>query len=109
MSFTEVALAAFLLGPIGAIGVVPAAMVVLAVRRRRWALWLGVALTLVVAAGFVGFWFLWGQAFDYADMNQTVPARLETGKYVTMTMAAVGSLGLIATAFTALLLPRRAR
>ncbi|TDD33191.1 hypothetical protein E1288_45725 [Saccharopolyspora elongata] len=67
------------------------------------------ALTLVVAASFVGFWFLWGQAFDYADMNQPVPARLETGKYVTTTMAAVGILGLIVTAFTALLLPRRAR
>ncbi|EQD82224.1 hypothetical protein A8924_3942 [Saccharopolyspora erythraea NRRL 2338] len=107
MSFAEVV---FLLGPVGAVVIAPAAIVVLGVRpRRRWAVRLGVALTFVVAAGFVGYWILWRVAYDYEEAFQPTPAALEIGLDVTMTAAAVGSLGLVAIALTALVLPRQVR
>ena len=100
----------FLIGPLGAVVVVPVAMAVLAVRRQpRWAVWLGIGLALIVAASWLGYWFLWGRGFDYADAYQPVPAAVDTGLSVTMTLAAVGTAALIVLAATALLSPPHPR
>jgi hypothetical protein len=97
----------FLLGPLGAVVVVPVAMAVLAIRRQpRWAVWLGVGLALIVATAWLGYWFLWGRGFESADSFEPVPAAVDTGLGVTMTVAAVGTAALIVLSATALLSPR---
>lgn len=107
MSLADVA---FLVGPLGAVVVVPASMAVLAVRRKpRWAVWLGIAVALVVSGAWLGYWFLWGRGFDYADAYQPVPAAVDSGLGVTMTVAAVGTAALTVIAATALISPRRPR
>jgi hypothetical protein len=89
---------------------VPLAMAVLAVRRQpRWAVWLGICLALVVSAGWLGYRFLWGGGFDSADAFQPVPATVNSGWGVTMTVAAVGTAALTVLAATALVAPRRPR
>jgi hypothetical protein len=86
------------------------AMSVLAVcRQPRWAVWLGICLALIVSAGWLGYWFLWGRAFDSADAFQPVPATVNTGLGVTMTVAAVGTAALTVLAAIALVAPRRPR
>lgn len=105
MSLTDIA---FLAGPLGALVIAPVAVVVLVVRRPpRWILWLGVALVLIVAASWLGYWFLWQRAFGYADAYEPVPAAVDAGEGVTMAVAAVGSVGLAMTTVTALVFPTR--
>jgi hypothetical protein len=107
MSLADIA---FLLGPLGALVVVPLAVAVLGVRRHpMWAVWLSGALALAVAVSWLGYWFLWGKAFNYANALQQGPERLNTALGVTMTVAAVGSVGLALTAVTALVHPRPPR
>lgn len=100
---------AFVLGPLGAVLLVPAALVVLAVRRRpRWSLWLGTALAIAAANCWVGYWVLWGRAFDHADALRPVPASLDSALSLTMAGAAAGSVALTVTAMVALVPSRRA-
>jgi hypothetical protein len=100
----------FLLGPVGAVVLVPLAMAVLTVRRQpRWAVWLGICVALIVSAAWLGFWFLWGRGFESADAFQPVPAVVDRGLGVTMTLAAVGTAALIVIAAAALVAPRRPR
>jgi hypothetical protein len=100
----------FLLGPVGAVVLVPVAVAVLAVRRQpRWAVWLGICLALIVSAAWLGYWFLWGRGFDSADAFQPVPAAVDTGLGVTMTVAAVGTAAFTVLAAAALVTPRRPR
>jgi hypothetical protein len=101
---------AFVVGPLGGVVVVPLAMVVLAVRRHpAWAAWLGALLALTVGISSLAHWFLWGRAFDYADGFQQVPGRLDTALGVTMTVAALGCVGVALTAVTAIVHPRPTR
>lgn len=100
MSLADVA---FLLGPLGAVVVVPLAGAVLATRRRpRLAVWFGTVLALMAAASWLAYWVLWGWAFDYADTFQSVPQGLEIGLVLSMATAAIGSIGVAVTAATAI-------
>ncbi len=107
MSLADIA---FAVGPLGAVVVVPLAMVVLAVRRHPvWAVWLGALLALTVAVSWLAYWFLWGSAFDYANAFKQVPGRVDTALGVTMTVAALGCVGVALTTVTAVAHSRRAR
>ena len=69
----------FLVGPIGAVVLVPLALTLLAIAKRpRWALWLGGTLCAVVALTWVTYWFIWGKAFTYADANRPVHVAIDT-------------------------------
>jgi len=61
---------------------------------------------LTVSAAWLGYWFLWGRGFDSAHVFRPVPATVNTDLGVTMTVAAVGTAALAATA---LVTPRRLR
>jgi cytochrome c biogenesis protein CcdA len=101
---------AFVVGPVGAIVVVPLAMVVLAVRRHpAWAVWLGALLALTVAISWLAYWFLWGRVFDNANAFQQVPGRLDTALGVTMGVAAFGCVGVVLAAVIAIVRSRPER
>jgi hypothetical protein len=96
-------------GPLGAVVVVPLAMVVLAVRRYpTWAVWVGGLMALAAAVSWLAYWFLWGRTFDYADAYQQVPGRLDTALGVTMTVAALGCVGVTLIAVTSIVHSRPA-
>lgn len=98
----------FLLGPLGApVVAVYAAVVLLVVRRPRWALWTGIALYAVVVGTWLGYWALWGRAFEVADAFEPVPARLDTLKNALMAACALACVVLAATATAVLALARR--
>lgn len=101
----------FLTGPIGAPVLVPLSVAAIAVvKGPRWAfIILGAALTAVVGLSFIAYWFLWGQAFDYADANKPVPARLDLASNVTMTLCGIASLALVVLAAAAVVAKLRAR
>ena len=100
----------FLTGPFGALVLAPLSLTAIAVvKRPRWMFILGAALTAVVALSFIAYWFLWGQAFDYADANKPVPARLDVASNVAMTLCSIASLALVVLAATAVVAKRRPR
>ncbi|KGN34393.1 hypothetical protein N802_12375 [Knoellia sinensis KCTC 19936] len=87
--------ASFLLGPVGALLVVPTAMATLVLARpSRRAAWGGAALAAVVAACWLAYWVNWGWVFDYADALQPVPASLEVRQTRLSVATAVGTVGL---------------
>lgn len=97
----------FLTGPFG--GLVLALLSVTAiavVKRPRWVFILGAALTAVFALSFIAYWFLWVQAFDYADLNKPVPAVLDIASNVAMTMCSIASLALVVLAVAAVVAAR---
>ena len=95
----------FLVGPVGAVAVVPAVVALLAVvRRPRWAVWLTASLSVGVGVAWLSYWVLWGKAFDYADAFRPVPAPLEDALNTTMALCAGGVVLLGATAVTIALL-----
>ena len=100
----------FLTGPVGALVLAPLSFTAIAVvKRPGWVFILGAALTAVVAWSFVAYWFLWGQAFDYADTNKPVPARLDAASNVAMTLCSIASLALVVLAATAVVTKLRPR
>ena len=99
-----------LTGPFGALVLAPLSFTVLAVvKRPRWVFILGAALTAVAALSFIAYWFLWGQAFDYADTNKPVPSRLDVASNVAMTLCSLASLALVVLAAAAVVAKRRPR
>lgn len=101
----------FLTGPIGAPVLVPLCVTAIAVvKGPRWVfVILGAALTAVVGSSFIAYWLLWGKAFDYADANKPVPARLDLATNVAMTLCSIATLALVVLAATAVVAKRRAR
>ena len=101
----------FMTGPIGAPVLAPLSVRAIAlVKGPRWVfIILGAALTAVVAFSFIAYWFLWGKAFDYADANKPVPARLDLASNVAMTLCSIATLALVVLAATAVVAKRRAR
>lgn len=101
----------FLTGPFSALLLVPLSVTAIAVvKGPRWVfIILGAALTTLVAWSFIVYWFLWGQAFDYADANKPVPARLDLASNVAMTLCSIATLALVVLAATAVVAKRRAR
>ena len=101
----------FLTGPIVAPVLVPLSVTAIAVvKGPRWVfVILGAALTAVVGSSFIAYWFLWGKAFDYADANKPVPARLDLASNVAMTLCSIATLALVVLAATAVVEKRRAR
>jgi hypothetical protein len=89
----------FLTGPFGALILAPLSLTaIVVVKRPRWMFILGAALTAVAALSFISYWFLWGQAFDYADANKPVPTRLDVASNVAMTLCSIASLALVGLA-----------
>ena len=58
----------FLLGPLLApVLTIVAVAIIVAVRRIRWAVRLGMGLAGLTTVTWLTYWFLWGKAFDFAD------------------------------------------
>lgn len=90
---------ALLVGPIGALVLVPVAVALLALGRRpQWALWVGAALVVVVVISLLGYWVTWGWAFDYAHAYEDVPSALETRVFVLEVVCAAAVIALVLTA-----------
>lgn len=101
--------AMFLLGPVGALAVVPASVAILVWSRpRTWAIWVGVMLVATVAAGWLAYWVNWGWAFEYADAFQPIPAALAARQERLSAVTAVSTIGL-AMAAVACVASKRAR
>ena len=84
---------AFLVGPVGAVVLVPLALVLVAVNPRpRWVLLLGIALSVMAGAAWFTYWGLWGAAFDYADAYRPVPAAIEASLNTAMALSASGGV-----------------
>jgi multisubunit Na+/H+ antiporter MnhB subunit len=116
MSLADVA---FLVGPIGAVGLVSSVAALLVVvhvrdhavvgegRRHRWAVYLAASLSVGVGLTWLSYWMLWGRAFGYQDVYQSVPAPLEAAVHTTMALCAGGVVLLGATAVASLAMSRR--
>ena len=101
----------FLTGPIGAPVLALLSVTAIAVVRgpRRVFIVLGAALAGVAALSFIAYWILWGPAFDYADANRPVPARLDLASNLMMTLSSIASLALVVLAAAAVVAKLRAR
>jgi hypothetical protein len=98
----------FLTGPLGGLVLtVVSCAVIAAVKRPRWVYILGATLTAVFVWSFIAYWFLWGEAFDFADANKPVPARLDVASNVAMTLCGIAALALVVLAAAAVLAKRR--
>lgn len=100
---------AFMVGPIGAILVIPLAVVAVVVgvlRRPRWAVRAIVARQAGAGVAWLAYWVLWYRAFDYADAGKPVPAPIEAASNATMVLCA-GGIVLLTTAAGALAVSRR--
>jgi hypothetical protein len=91
--------AAFLVGPVSALLMVPLAMAVIAVLRRpRWAIFATVALATGVGVTWLAYWVLWWKAFDYLDAGRPVPSPIDVASNIAMAFCAGSVLLLGATA-----------
>lgn len=89
----------FLLGPIGAVILVPSLWVVIALHSPRSSvLWVAAAVTGAVGLSWIVYWVVWGLAFDYADTYQPVPQALEVAMSTSLISCAVAVAALVATA-----------
>jgi hypothetical protein len=109
---TTLALLAFLVGPVGAVPVVPQALLMAAILRRpRRAILATVALTACVAITWLGYWHLWRIAFNNSDAGKPVPTSTNTADNAAMALCAAGVVLLEATAISMLAIrirrPRR--
>lgn len=67
-------------------------------RQPRWVFATAVALSAVMMLAWVTYWYLWGQAFDYADTYSPVPVALDRASNIAvaacfMSSAFVAALG----------------
>lgn len=102
---------AFLLGPLGAVVVVPLSLTVLVLHRResRTLASAGVIATVATGAFWIAYWTAWGRAFNYLDALRPVPHGLQTGLSVTMSLTALGATGLVIITGLATVSARRRR
>ncbi|MGW0230868.1 hypothetical protein ACWDWO_21355 [Actinopolymorpha singaporensis] len=97
----------FVVGPLGAMVVAPLAIIALVVRQPRRAAWLGAPLMAVLVVSWVGFWYVWGKAFDYADANKPVPTAVDSTSNAFAGICALACVALVVTALTTLRSVRR--
>ncbi|MEQ4210406.1 hypothetical protein [Actinopolymorpha sp. B9G3] len=90
----------FMIGPLGAPVMTTLAMTVLVVRHRRRAVRLGAPLAVLVALSWVGYWYLWGKAFEYADAFKPVPPPVDTARTTLAVICALASVALVTAAAT---------
>ena len=98
------------LGPVCGLFLVVVCLVILVTHRAwvpRWALGLGVALSVLVTFPVAYFWRLSPQAVDYADADQSVPARIAAPISTLSTISTVGVVVIIALALYGLIAGRR--
>ena len=99
---------AFLLGPFaGPLLATIACVAVVATRQPVRLVVAASAMTFVVMASFVTYWFLWGKAFDAADALRPVPARVEQALNVAMSMCALAAVSVAVLGAVAVAASRR--
>lgn len=79
-------------------------VLLLVTRQPRWVVVAAVVLAAVMGLAWVSYWYLWGQAFDYADTYRPVPLALDQASNIAIAacftssvlMAALGASRLAA-------------
>ena len=99
---------ALVVGPVaGPLLAVPACVVIAVTKQARQVLIVAAALAVAVAASFVGYWFLWGKAFDSVDALQTVPRNVSFAQDVSLLVCAVATVSLVVLTAVTLVVSRR--
>lgn len=62
----------------------PTTLLVTIRRQPRWVYATAVALSAVMVLAWVTYWFLWGEAFDYADTYRPVPVALDRASNIAI-------------------------
>lgn len=83
----------FMVGIFAGPPLVLSACVLLRVARQpRWVFATAVALSAVMVLAWVAYWFLWGEAFDYADTYRAVPLALDRASDIAVTACFLSSV-----------------
>ena len=61
-------------------------------RQPRWVYATAVALSAVMVLAWVTYWFLWGEAFDYADTYRPVPVALDRASNIAIAACFMSSV-----------------
>ena len=61
-------------------------------RQPRWVYATAVALSAVMVLAWVTYWYLWGEAFDYADTSRPVPLALDRASNIAITACFLSSV-----------------
>jgi len=61
-------------------------------RQPRWVYATAVALSAVMMLAWVTYWYLWGEAFDYADTNRPVPVALDRASNIAIAACFMSSV-----------------
>lgn len=67
-------------------------VLLLVTRQPRWVLVTAVALSAVMAIAWVTYWYLWGEAFDYADTYRPVPPALDRASNIAIAACFMSSV-----------------
>jgi hypothetical protein len=65
-------------------------------QTSRWVSTTALTLTVVAALSFVAYWYLWGEAFNYADSNRAVPWTLDAVSNLAMVVGVVAGVAVLA-------------
>ena len=72
-------------------------------RQPRWVFRTALALSGVMALAWIVYWYLWGQAFDYADTYRPVPTALDRAAELAIAVCFVSTVVLAAFASSRLI------
>ena len=61
-------------------------------RQPRWVYATAVALSAVMVLAWVTYWYLWGEAFDYADTYRPVPPALDRASNIAIAACFMSSV-----------------
>jgi hypothetical protein len=93
-------LPALVLAVLGSFGVVVIAAVIMARGTSRWGyVWVAAVSGVLWIAAIITYWTLWAIAFNFADINRTIPAAIQSGSTAALGAGVSAFAALIGTAF----------
>lgn len=99
--------AAFIVGPFGALVLLPLSVMTVVWRRPAWGLWVAAPLVVGTVVSWLAYWLFWGRAFELADTYQPVPESLLAQKEWATAATAAFMVALVVVAVVSLARPRR--
>lgn len=76
----------------GPLLVLSTGVLLLVTRQPRWVVVAAVVLATVMGLAWVTYWYLWGQAFDYADTYRPVPLALDQASNIAIAVCFISSV-----------------